>query len=242
VGDQILTLPLWSYMDDQTLMTVANGIRSFWRQPAVSVTGAPRVGRDLLTFAKSTHYTLPIADVPGVQLRSVTPANPDAGDVTRLTEWRNRNVRSFLTEFDATEERTRHWLQHSVAQDDSRILFMIVDEEHHSIGYIGIGGIDWERSTAEADSVVRGTEAHPGVMSAAMRTIIDWARQELKIKTMSVRVLGDNPAVAFYNKCGFIERRRQPLNRVDQPDCVAWQPTPHISAATRWLLHLELHQ
>jgi dTDP-4-amino-4,6-dideoxygalactose transaminase len=35
IGDEILTLPLWSHMDDEVIHTVANAVRSFFSQPAV---------------------------------------------------------------------------------------------------------------------------------------------------------------------------------------------------------------
>jgi dTDP-4-amino-4,6-dideoxygalactose transaminase len=34
IGDEILTLPLWSYMNDDVILTVANAVRSFFGHPA----------------------------------------------------------------------------------------------------------------------------------------------------------------------------------------------------------------
>ena len=243
VGDEILTLPLWSYMEDEVLLAVANAIRSFWNQPAVALTGLPLCGRELLKRAKARRYTLPIEGASSLRLRSVTPAEPEEQDIQRLSNWRNRHASSFLTEFDATPERTRRWLTQSIATDESRVLFMIEEPGCEPLGYIGLGAIDWTRHTAEADSVVRGNESHPGAMAAAMRSLLNWARGELGLKRFSVRVLHDNPALAFYAKFGFREKRREPLHRVMRSDCVAWEPVQNsalIGNGVRWLVHLEL--
>jgi len=37
VGDEIMTLPLWSYMTTEVILTVANAIREFFEQPAIEV-------------------------------------------------------------------------------------------------------------------------------------------------------------------------------------------------------------
>src|SRR3954469_15815153 len=93
------------------------------------------VGRELLSAAKaSASYPPPALCLPVGRpavglLRPVitrTGRIPYA-DLQALTEWRNRFVHAFLSEFTATEERTERWLVESVGSDDSRILFMVDD-------------------------------------------------------------------------------------------------------------------
>lgn len=245
VGNEILTLPLWSYMEDTVIAQVANSIRAFCKAPAVTTKADLLQGRELVRFAKTHRFTIPVADAPGVRLRAVMPEQPDEHDVQRLTDWRNRNVRSFLTEFEATPDRTRRWLTQSVAGDDSRILWMIEGPQNETIGYIGLAAIDWPSGSAEADSVVRGLEGHPGVMTRALQSLIQWAQSELGMLNINVRVLGDNPACAFYEKFGFRETRRVPLRRAIHGDCVAWEPCSESTAdfgshEPRCLVHMEL--
>src|SRR5947208_3620655 len=88
-------------------------------------------GRALLDYIKSTpseRYRIPIPEFQGVSLRAVSTTSPDPGDVRRLTEWRNRHVTRFLTEFNATETRTRNWLTEVISRDSTRVLFMIEEE------------------------------------------------------------------------------------------------------------------
>src|SRR5947209_11461520 len=78
-------------------------------------------------------------------LRPVATArqHQDPADVRRLTDWRNRYSGAFLTEFEATADRTAGWLADVIGADDTRILFMIDTVDGETIGYIGLGSIDW---------------------------------------------------------------------------------------------------
>ena len=188
-------------------------------------------------------FALKVLNAPEVRLRMISTSNPKEGDVIWLSEWRNRHVRSFLTEFNATPQRTQEWLTKVVAHDISRILFMIEELGQHPLGYIGMAFIDYGRHVAEADSVVRGNTGHPGIMTLALQTLIEWARACLGIKKFGVRVLNDNPAVAFYEKFGFREVKRTPLQCEISPGFVAWKEVIgklDSKAEIRWLLHMEL--
>jgi RimJ/RimL family protein N-acetyltransferase len=143
-------------------------------------------------------------------------------DVRCLTEWRNKFVASFLTEFKATKSRTSDWLANTVGPDDSRILFMVDDPDGRTIGYMGIAFINWKTGYGEVDSVVRGRSAAKGAMTAAMGALIMWGRGQLGLDTIGVRVRSDNPALAFYRKSGFVERKRVPLSCRSASNGLVW--------------------
>src|SRR6266536_841028 len=90
-------------------------------------------GRELLIALKaSTGAQGPVLSIPvGIPVEAILrPVATRRGslksnDVRVLTEWRNRFVRAFLTEFQADESRTEKWLTDSVGPDDTRILFMV---------------------------------------------------------------------------------------------------------------------
>jgi RimJ/RimL family protein N-acetyltransferase len=73
-----------------------------------------------------------------------------------------------------------------------------------------------------------------------MRSLIAWARSELGIERIGVRVLSDNPALGFYVKFGFREVQRVPLVPSHEGDSVAWEPAPGATGAKRELVHMEL--
>jgi RimJ/RimL family protein N-acetyltransferase len=244
VGDEILTLPLWSFMPTEVIVSVTSAIREFFVRPSAVATPVRLQAKPLLDAIKTGSnepYRVPVASFPRVWLRSVSMRNPLASDVKALTEWRNKNVLAFLTEFTATEARTRAWLTESVAHDPSRILFMIEEEGEEPLGYVGLAFIDWSNARGEADSVVRGRDGRPGVMAAALRTLLSWSRDELCLRSFGVRVLADNPANAFYSGLGFRELRREGLRCSKSPDFVSWQPVPAGEANDgRWLIHYVL--
>jgi RimJ/RimL family protein N-acetyltransferase len=136
-------------------------------------------------------------------------------DVELLTEWRNQHVAAFLTEFVATSERTISWLSSTVRQSSSKVLFMIDDLEGCTFGYMGLDQIDWTSGRAEADAIVRGRASPPMAMQPALLTLLAWARGSLGLSEFTVRVRSDNPAIRFYERCGFVETKRVPL-RMEQ--------------------------
>lgn len=177
-------------------------------------------------------------------LRPVTTAKGAArmDDVRVLTLWRNRHVDAFLTEFDATESRTRDWLTTQVGPDETRILFMLDDaHDGHTLGYMGLAYIDWAQRYGEADAIVRGAATASGLMTRAMCIMLDWARHQLRIERIGVRVRSDNSALNFYRKFGFREVRRVPLRKEVTPDMVQWLEDPSLpSTHNLSLVHMEL--
>jgi len=215
------------------------------QNPEASVPGNLR-GAMLMAFLKKScqadrAFILSFPKMPKLRLRMVSVINPLEEDVIRLTNWRNRNVHSFLTEFEATPTRTRDWLTQIVANDISRILFMIEETGCLPMGYIGLASIDYFSHSAEADAVVRGEPDHPGAMSEALRTLISWSYESLGMERIGVRVLADNPAIAFYKKFGFHEIRKEALKFEKSLDMAEWKPIKNGESEEniRWLIHME---
>jgi len=142
-------------------------------------------------------------------------------DVELLTEWRNRNRQYFMSDFTATIERTLHWLTQIAGPDLTRILFML-EASNHSFGHVGLCNIEEERSYCEIDNVVRGCGGPRGAMSATVATLCRWARERLGLSDIWVRVMADNPSVAFYSRLGFRSVRDVPLERRIEGDLVRW--------------------
>lgn len=202
-------------------------------------------GRDLLNALKSA------AGVPGPQmvlqvgipaiatLRTVAtrPEMQSTEDIRCLTQWRNVFVTSFLTEFTATEAQTSRWLANTVGSDQGRILFMVDDATGVTVGYTGLAFIDWMNGYGEADSVVRGKEARAGLMTEALHVLFGWARGQLGLSRLGVRVRSDNPALSFYRKLGFVETKRVPLSHRKEVSRVVWYEDPKNVSATVSLVH-----
>jgi len=205
-------------------------------------------GQQLLVQVKAAagrpgpQLSLPVVRSPAAWLRPVATEkhlqNPD--DLRCLTRWRNRFAKSYLTEFEATESRTSDWLARSVGPDNTRILFMVEDSDRRTCGYMGIANIDWSARCGEADAIVRGRDTPRGVMTEALRTLLDWARGQLGLETMNVRVRSDNTALEFYCKMGFVEQKRVPLNQREEPGMTIWYEDPALDRRERNLVYLTL--
>lgn len=130
----------------------------------------------------------------------------DASVVELLTQARNANAQSFLTIFEATPERTRNWLVRLVAEDPSRILFVVRNQETGGFyGYMGLAYGNDDGTYIEADAIVRTESvAVRGLMKQVFEKMIGWVYYDLGIKEIWVRVLSDNPAIKFYEACGFV--------------------------------------
>lgn len=204
-------------------------------------------GQEVLqSFKASARRGQPYLSLPlGVPLDGVLrpvatiAAELNSDDVRALTEWRNRYVKSFLTEFEATEERTARWLTEVVGPDPTRILFMLDDAHGQTIGYLGLAFIDWEKRTGEADAIVRGVTGTPGLMTNALLTLLRWAHRQLGLTGgLNVRVRSDNPrAVEFYSRLA-TETRRVPLREIEETGTKRWVEDESLATSSAQLVYL----
>lgn len=210
----------------------------------------PNKGRELLRALKETatcagpQLVLNIPKFKNYYLRPIPTKSTslNSQDVLCLTEWRNRNKNAFLTEFIATTDRTQRWLTEVVHNDDSRILFMLVDVDESPIGYMGFGYIKWAEGYGEADAVVRGNPSEKGVMSEGLVAMMNWARCQLGINHIGVRVLSDNRALCFYNRLGFVETKRAPLLKHEAAEKVTWIEDELCREPERYLVYHKLYR
>lgn len=204
------------------------------------------LGRDLIMALKGSAppagpaLSIPVGRPPQAILRPVctTEGSLNAADVRVLTEWRNRHVTSFLTEFEAVDATTARWLVNVVGPDEGRILFMMDDARGQTVGYVGLAFIDWEKGSGEADAIVRGADVALGVMAMSVFTLFDWARGQLGLKELNARVRSDNPALAFFLKMGK-EVKRVPLRRSVEAGMVRWSEDESLPAGDPSLVYIQ---
>lgn len=204
------------------------------------------LGRQCLAFLKGTaaankvSLVLPVGSPVVGYLRTIPSAAGclDPLDLELLSEWRNRFVKSFLTEFVATPERTASWLNGPVHANDGKILFMVENLHGERLGHIGLAFIDWTTGYGEADAIVRGGNAPPGLMKLALQTTLKWAKEQLGLTTLGVRVRSDNSALDFYRKVGFEETKRVPLAVTTSEDMITWFEDPDLKDSQASLVYM----
>lgn len=132
-----------------------------------------------------------------------------------LAGWRNENPSMSSERFTATTTGTERWLDEKVIDRSDRILFLIATVDGHNIGHIGFSSFDWEEKSCEVDAVLRGEKStHPGLMTHALRALLDWGLWDLQIEMIRLRVLPDNfHAIRFYKKNHFMIERENPQEK-----------------------------
>jgi hypothetical protein len=203
--------------------------------------------RSLLVALKATSgccppiLSIPVGSPVEAVLRPVSCSKErlNINDIKFLTDWRNRYVKSFLTEFEATESRTEKWLAEVVGPDDTRILFMVDDLAYNTIGYMGLAFINWETGYVEGDAIVRGLSGVPGCMTKALHTMLMWAKNQLNLKDIWVRVRSDNSALSFYQKAGFLEAKRVPLRKINERGIKKWIEDKSEFHSELYLVYME---
>lgn len=166
--------------------------------------------------------TLPITDGAGIrigELRCVDRGMSRCPAVVRdMTDWRNRHMSSFLSQFTATEERTRNWLENLVIPSPDRILFVVVDRDDLVIGNIGICSLSGQ--SAELDNVLRGrVSSSKNLMFHAMVTLLGWIFDFLGLDLARLHVFSTNlPAIVLYSRIGFTNGATLALSKVVEPD------------------------
>lgn len=205
-------------------------------------------GQQLLAALKSTakhghvSLALPVGQPVKALIRPIATVSGhlDPEDVRLLTEWRNRYVKSFLTEFVANDGRTAQWLTKSVHANPSKMLFMVESLAGERFGHIGLGFIDWATGYGEADAIVSGGSSPKGLMKESLQALLRWARDVLGLSKLAVRVRSDNSAVEFYRKVGFVEYQRVPLLAEKTADGVNWFESPQAKDYVASLVYMQL--
>lgn len=173
----------------------------------------------------SLPLSLPITLENGEVIGTLKPITwADASDpvaLERLTDWRNANTGSFLTQFVATPERTAAWLRNVVLPNDRQMAFWVLADD----GVIGqIGFKELSATDVLSDNVIRGERGgHPRLFVAAHHAMFKWLIETFKLDSIYGYVLSDNiPAIMMNRQVGFSLWQRHALTQISGGDGDAW--------------------
>ena len=150
---------------------------------------------------------IPIQNAKGKFLGTLTRLSEvDLGSrdlIESITSWRNKNKTFFLTQFEATSQRTHLWLESVIFHDVKRLMYFIEDEEHIKLGHLGI--INLNNDSAELDNMIRGLSiGDPQIMYWAEVALIQQIFQNLSINKIVLHVLANNwIPITIHKSIGF---------------------------------------
>ena len=143
-----------------------------------------------------------------------------------LGKWRKENEDFFLSRFEVTFDRTLSWYRKHLQDKPDRLLFIIRSESGY-IGHVGLFRFDFARRSCEIDNIVRGEKSNPGIMGAAILSMMKWGKETLGLEGYTLKVLGDNDrAIRLYKKLGYEETGRIPLRLINGKDGPEWTEAP----------------
>lgn len=153
--------------------------------------------------------------------------------IATLGKWREENAFAFPNQFPVTLEGTASWLSNILKTDD-RILFLIKERQGNKIGHIGFANAINDNKEMEIDNVLRGVKnSYAGIMSKALRALINWAEEIFKPNVIFLRVLNDNNhAIEFYRNLSFKENKMIPLKKWVDCDCISYRPLDEDDTST----------
>jgi len=130
---------------------------------------------------------------PAVQLRTIEPR-----DLEDLRRWKNAARAAFFFKEEITPAGQQAWFQGYLARP---LDFMFMAEACHlDAGCLGFRILD---GAADAYNIIGAPAGRGrGLMSAAMRLMCSYILAEHS-RTVACLVLKDNPAAAWYRKCGY---------------------------------------
>jgi RimJ/RimL family protein N-acetyltransferase len=133
--------------------------------------------------------------------------------ITNISEWRARDMKNYLIQFDSTFEKTKDYLMQKSLKETDRLLFLIVDASENFIGHLGLSKVS--EISAELDNLMRGNPGGPkNFMELAEKTVIEFAFEELLVKCISLRVLSFNfLAISIHQRLGFVLSEREFLKK-----------------------------
>jgi RimJ/RimL family protein N-acetyltransferase len=163
-----------------------------------------------------------------------------------LANWRENAAHAFPSQFPVTLVGTHRWLIRQLLEVPDRLLFWVTGIDGTRVGHLGLFRFNFDRRQVEIDNVVRGrVDLLPGVMQAALETLMGWTFSALHMETLALRVFADNErAIQLYRRTGFHELAKTPMARIEEGDTVRWVEMDGTVGGTvdRYLTTMQLTQ
>jgi len=138
----------------------------------------------------------PIAVSEGVVLRPI-----DVSDLESLREWKNANRERFFHRQEISTAQQEEWFLAFQSRPDDHMF--VVESDGIRLGCMGYRIIG---DDIDFYNIIRGsTDTGAGLMREAFLKLVAEACNQYPGRRRRVLVLADNPAISWYQKCGFVQ-------------------------------------
>jgi perosamine synthetase len=183
--------------------------------------------KDTASATEASARAIPLAGDIG-QLVPVGHGHPtDERLIATLARWRETYMHLYPTQFRVTLDGTAAWLKDRVLAVPDRVMLLVLEPGGRLLGHAGLAEALNDDRAVTLDNVVRGGPGGPpGIMSAAVRALLQWARVNLDPQVISVRPGADNERmIGFVKRLGFRDEGHLiPLRRVVTGEHIAYVP------------------
>jgi RimJ/RimL family protein N-acetyltransferase len=115
-----------------------------------------------------------------------------------------------LDELKMTVEEEREWVRQHLEHPGQTILVAELDDETVGVVHFENGSRRRRAHRGTLRMSVHPNHRRKGIGTALLNALISWARQDPAIEKVALGVFADNqPAIALYEKAGFIEEGRR---------------------------------
>ncbi len=172
-------------------------------------------------LGESKALRIDVEDDLGQKIGRLSPVTRSLVDdealIEKFTQWRNKARNHFLTQFTATTDRTKNWLQEVILKDPTRLM-LIIHSREEAIGHYGFKGLSTD--SVELDNLIRGEKGgHPQLIFYAERALLSWLFETFHVKKIYAYVLSHNfIALQLHQALGFRVTELIPLEKVLQRD------------------------
>ena len=124
----------------------------------------------------------------------------DWSDLESLRQWKNAHARWFFHKDSISVLQQREWFIHYLRREHD-YMFLIATDSGTPSGCLGFRRLD---GLLDGYNLIRGTDQSPrGTMRAALLLMASYAEFTYR-DSLRLRVLVGNPALQWYERCGFL--------------------------------------